>query len=197
MKGLVSLVQKLQGIDWQWTKARMKQIASELGLVDPTTGSHSWIGYSSPSPNFPVPDPEYPGGLRERPFGFSFHGEQVLDFQVCLGAVDMGEVYLYEDERYNEVYKRKHAEFKAAFRKAMKQITTMLGTPIFHGGPDDAGIKEAHPIGWGGRLAAVWRLNNARLILVYGQEDKELPIVLDLYVCPPLKESAESIASFS
>jgi hypothetical protein len=164
----------------------MKQIALELGLSDPSTGSDRWISYRSPSRDFPAPDPEFPGELLDRPFGFSFRGEEVFHFHIHLGAVDMGEVYLDESDRYNEVYERKHAEFKSAFQKAAKQITSVLGKPTFRGCPDDAGIAEAHPIGWGGTLVAVWRLDNARLILVYGQEDKELPIVLNLYVCPPL-----------
>jgi hypothetical protein len=38
-------------------------------------------------------------------------------------------------------------------------------------------------------MVAAWRLANARLILAFGQEDKELPIVLDLYACPPLNDT--------
>jgi hypothetical protein len=197
MTGLVPVVKILRAISWQWTKARMKQTASDLGLVDPTTGSNEWIGYPSPSPDFPARDAEYPGELLDHPYGFSFQGEEVSHFHIYLGAVDMGEVYLYESDRYNEICERKHAEFKAAFQKAAKRISTVLGKPTFQGRPDDTGSTEAHPIGWSGELAAVWRLNNARLILVYGQEDKELPIVLDLYVCPPLKGSSTSSATVS
>ncbi len=186
MTGLVPLVKRVQGITWEWTKARMKQIASELGLSDPSTGSDRWISYRSPSSDFPTRDPEYPSEYLDRPFGFSFRGEEAFDFYIHLGAVDMGEVYLDESDRYNEVYERKHAEFKSAFQKAAKQITNVLGKPTFWGAPDDVGIAEAHPVGWGAELVALWRLDNARLILVYGQEDKELPIKLDLYVCPPL-----------
>ena len=186
MNGLVPVVKKLRIIAWEWTKASMERIALDLGLLDPTTGSDQWIGYRSPDPGFPSPDPDYPGDYLEHPYGFSFRGQNVSHFQLSLGAVDMGEVCLHESDLYNEVYDQKHAEFRAKFNKAVKQITMVLGKPVFHGDPDDAGGAEAHPIGWGNELAAVWRLTNARLILVYGQEDKELPIVLDLLVCPPL-----------
>ena len=186
MSGLLPVVKKLRMIAWEWTKASLEGIASDLGLVDPTTGSDRWIGYRSPDPGFPSPDPDYPGDLMEHPYGFSFRGQDVAHFHLTLGAVDMGEVCLYESDRYNDVCEQKHAEFKANFNKAMKQITTVLGKPVFQGGPDDAGSRAAYPIGWGGELAAVWQLTNARLILVYGQEDKELPILLDLFICPPL-----------
>jgi hypothetical protein len=45
---------------------------------------------------------------------------------------------------------------------------------------------EAHPVGWGMIAVAVWPLGeSARLILGHEHEDKELPLSLDLYVCPP------------
>ena len=185
MNGLVPVVKKLQRIGWEWTKASIERIASDLGLVDHTTGSETWIGYQSPAPDFPFPDPDYPIDF-QHPYGFSIRGQELSQFQLCLGAVDMGEVYLFESDQYQEVYEQKHAEFRASFKKAVKQITTVLGKPVFHGGRNDAGMTEAHPIGWGNELVAVWRLTNARLILVYGHGDKELPIVLDLFVCPPL-----------
>jgi hypothetical protein len=188
MSGLVPVVEKLRMIAWDWTKASLERIASTLGLVDPTTGSDRWIGYRSPDPGFPTPDPDYPCDFMERPYGFSFRGQDGAHFQLNLGAVDMGEVYLHESDRYNEVYKEKHSAFRANFKKAVTQITNLVGKPVFHGGQDDPGIEEAHPIGWGNEWVAVWRLTNARLILVYGQEDKELPIVLDLFVCPPLTD---------
>ena len=189
MTGLVTAVKMLREIDWRWTKATIKQVASDLGLVNPTAGSDRWIGYQSPSRTFPAPDPEFPCEFIDHPYGFSFRGQEVSQFHIWLAAVDMGEVHLNQSDRYQEVYERKHAEFKGAFQKAVKQITTVLAEPIFQGGPNDQGIKEAHPVGWGGKRIAVWRLNNARLILRYGQEDKELPIALELYVCPPLQDS--------
>jgi hypothetical protein len=184
MNGLVPVVKKLRRIAWEWTKPSMERIASDLGLVGPTTGSDRWIGYRSPDPGFPPPDPDYPGDFMEHPYGFSFHGQDVAHLHLCLGAVNKGEVQLYESDRYNQVCEHKHAEFRAKFKKVLKQITTVLGKPVFHGGQDETGIEKAHPIGWGNELVAVWRLTNARLILVYGQEDKELPIVLDLFVTP-------------
>ncbi len=184
MHGLVPVVEKLRMIAWEWTKASLERIASDLGLVDPTTGSDRWIGYRSPVSGFPSPDPDYPCDFMEHPYGFSFRGQDVAHFQMNLGAVDMGEVCLYESDRYNEVCAQKHAEFRAKFKTAVKQITTVLGKPVFHGCQDDPGIEETHPIGWGNELVAVWRLTNARLILVYGQEDKELPLMLELFVCP-------------
>jgi hypothetical protein len=186
MNGLVRVVKKLRTLSWDWTKASMEKIASDLGLVDATTGSDRWIGYRSPDPGFPPADPDYPCDVMEHPYGFSFHGQDVAHFHVNLGAVDMGEVCLHDSDRYNDVYEQKSAQFRARFKEAVKQITTVVGKPVFHGGQDDAGIEDAHPIGWGNLLVAVWQLTNARLILVYGQEDKELPIVLNLFVCPPL-----------
>lgn len=167
----------------------MDRIASALGLTERTTGSDSWVGFRSPDPNFPIPDSEFPGEFLEHPYGFNFDGQELTQFQLCLGAVDMGEVYLYESDRYDDVCEKKHAEFRANFKKAAKQISAILGKPTFQGTPDDDGSMAAFPIGWGGELAAVWSLTNARLILVFGQEDKELPILLDLYVCPPNAES--------
>jgi hypothetical protein len=185
MNGLVPVVKKLGTIAWGWTKTSIEGIASDLGLVDHTTGSDRWIGYRSPDPAFPSPDPDYPGDLMEHPYGFSFRGQDVAHFHLTLAAVDMGEVCLYESDRYNEVCEQKHAEFRAKFKTAVKQITTVLGKPVFHGSQDDPGIEKAHPIGWGNELVAVWRLTNARLILVYGQEGKELPLLFELFVCPP------------
>jgi|SRR5579872_540960 len=188
MRPIVPIVKKLQAISWTWTRASMDGIAAELGLTDRTTGSEGSVGYRSPDPAFPAPDPEYPVEYLEHPYGFNFRGQEMVQFQLCIGAVDMGEVCLYESDRYNEVCERKHAEFRTNFNKAVKQITTVLGQPVFRGTPDDAGSLEAYPIGWGGEMTAVWHLPNARLILVYGQEDKELPILLDLFVCPPRED---------
>ncbi|MFO0965206.1 MAG: hypothetical protein U0793_06430 [Gemmataceae bacterium] len=189
MRQLTPIVRKLQPIRWTWTRASMEEIAAALGLSDRTTGSDTWVGYRSPDPEFPAPDPEFPGELMEHPYGFNFRGQEMSQFQLCLGAADMGEVYLHESGRYNEVCKQRHAEFKANFDKAVKEITTVLGKPVFRGRPRDPGSVAAYPLGWGGELTAVWPLTNARLILVFGQEDKELPIVLDLFVCPPRNDA--------
>lgn len=189
MNGLVPVVNRLRMISWKWTKSSMEGIASDLGLIDRTTGSDTWVGFRSPDAGFPSPDPDYPGEFSEHPYGFSFRGQDLLQFHLCLGAADMGEMCLYESDKYNEFCEQKHAEFKANFKKAVKQITTVLGKPIFQGSPDNDQNRAAYPTGWGGELTAVWQLTNARLILVCGQEDKELPIVLDLFVCPPSNDA--------
>ena len=179
LPGVAMLEKCLRRINWEWKRATMESVPSELGLIDPTIGSDTWVGYRSP-------DPEFPSGLLKHPYGFSFRGQQLLSFNIHIDSIEMGELCLYEPDRYNEVCEQGHVKFRANFRKAVRRITRLLGNPLFQGkGGDDDKTLEAYPLGWGGEECAVWKLRNARLILVYGQEDKELPIMLDLYVCPP------------
>jgi len=181
MNGIVKLVEKLRLIAWDWNKSQIDTIAAQLGLIEPTTGSDSWIGYRSS-------DPTFPSSFTGVPYGFSLRGQQVCHFQITINDFDMADVYENENDQYDEVYEQKQAEFIANFKYAVKHITKLLGKPIFKGGPDDDGSIVADPIVWQAIVVAAWRVKNGRLILVCEHQDELHPITLDLYVCPPKED---------
>ena len=136
MTGLLPVVKMLKVIDWQWTKARMKQTAADLGLVDPTTGSDRWIGYPSPSPDFAAPDAEYPFD-RISLLDSLFKGEKWSTFTspsaplICMKCASTTKP---TDTTSSATEVRR---IRGSLQKAVKQISTVLGKPTFQGGGHD------------------------------------------------------------
>jgi hypothetical protein len=183
MMQLESLVKKLQAFPWDWTSDRFdafESLEAALGLKDRTTGSESSVSFRSPDPGFPPPDPDYPIEQVEHPFTASIASKRLSSFSIVLGMVDMYEALESEGDDYDEFYRKKHAEYVKKFKTSLREIKPILGTPAYRGKPGD----ESHPVGWSFEEVAMWPIENARIILGYGQEDKELPIVLELVVCP-------------
>jgi hypothetical protein len=177
-EGIATLVNQIRQIRWEWSKASMRRIASDLGLVDPTTGSDQCVEYRSITPHFLSENEVHP-------YAFAIRGEELLQFSTALDEFDMGETWLDDAENYYEVCNKQHAIFRSNFKKAVKTITKLLGKPSFNGGRANPNMVEAEPFVLGYELVAMWSMENARLMLAYGQEDKELPITLELFVFPP------------
>ena len=178
---IANLVKRLRPIRWDWGPGCLERVVAELGLVDPTTGNERDV-------SFRTSNPDLPPGAGEHPYSFNRSGPGVELFRVDLESIDMGEVHLYEPERYQEVFEEGHARCRAGFRKASRRIAKLLGPPVCEGERDESNVYEAYPYGWGTDAAAVWQLENARLMLLYGYEDKELPISLELLVCRPRED---------
>jgi hypothetical protein len=189
MSQIASLVAKLQAFPWDWTCDRFEAVESleaALGLKGRTTGSESSIRFLSPDPAFPAPDPDYPFEHLEHPFTVGVENKRLCSFSVVLGIVDMYEAAESEDRNYEEFYRRKHAEYANRFKAALRELKPILGKPTYRGEP----AHETDPVGWIFAEVAMWKIENARIVLGYGQEDKELPLDFELIVCPPQEDDA-------
>ncbi len=145
----------------------MDAIASSIGLTDREPDSN-WIKFRMP-------------GTSLRP-SYLARGREVRRFSLYSDAFDVGD--LVDEEDFNEILETHYASFILKFQKLAAQIAKVFGDPLFQGGREDAGYEELPSDLWGAMRLAVWPVKNARLVLACDHADKELPIILELYVLP-------------
>lgn len=164
---LDTLLQRLIHVDWKRDKSAMDTIASSIGLTDREPDSN-WVHFSVP-------------GTLLRP-GYLAEGREVRRFSIYSDAFDVGD-FVDEDD-FNGILEKQYALFTGKFEKLAARIAKVFEVPSFQGGQDDAGYEKLQPDLWGAMRIAVWPVKNARLVLTCDHADKELPIILELFLLP-------------
>ena len=154
-----TLLTKLKGATWTWSKAGAEQVIASLGarMVQGVPGRSTY---------------ETPEGPR---LSLYSEGNLAEFLEITLEAFQ-------DPHLLSEVeHEHKANEFLQKFQAAVAIGTRILGPPVFNDGVGRDGFPEDQDAV---RLA-LWPSGNSRLMIEQKHEDKELPIRLSIVVAPP------------
>ncbi len=154
-----SLLTKLKGATWTWSKASAEQAIASLGarMIQGVPGRSTY---------------ETPEGAR-----LSLYGEGDLAEFVEITLEAFQDPHLLSEAEYEQ----KADEFLQKFRAAVAIGTRILGPPAFNDGVGRDGFPEDQDAVW----LALWTTGNSRLMIEQKHEDKELPMRLCIVAAPP------------
>jgi len=154
-----SLLPKLKGVTWTWSKAGAEQAIASLGArrVQGVPGRSTYQTAEGPR--------------------LSLYSEGDLAEFVEITLEAFPDPHLLSDVEYEQ----KADEFLQKFRAAVAIGTQILGPPAFNDGVGRDGFPEDQDAV---RLA-LWPSGDCRLMIEQKHEDKELPIRLCIVVARP------------
>lgn len=159
LKSVESIVRRLASGRWSWNRASWTLLAADLALRECAREGNR-ISYETPE--------------AKTLSAFFAQGDALAFVEVTV------EAFVDVEELSEEAYEEKVDEYYEKFMRAVAEAERVLGKPSFCNGAAARGFPEDQDAVW----LALWRVENARLMLQQTHEDQELPFRICVVVAP-------------
>lgn len=161
MSILGTIAAELSEIDWQWSRSWWEGLAERLLLkrLQEVHGRESYLD------------------ARDISWDVYFNGENVLFVELNV------DVFEGVEDLPDAAYEEKVDEYFQKFEDGANELSAVLGKPVFADGAAARGFPDDQEANW----LALWRVNNARVMLQQKHEARDLPFRLCVVVAPPTK----------